>query len=103
MYHDKYHHNRAIRADRLARARRRGVHTVVDWADILKETGGVCVACFSAEWPVVKDHIVPLCDDASSDGKDNIQPLCSRCNASKRGNATNYLAEWRGIKWRAVS
>lgn len=42
-----------------------------------------CPSCFSNQLPLTMDHIVPLKLGGNS-SPDNIQPLCMKCNSSKR-------------------
>jgi 5-methylcytosine-specific restriction endonuclease McrA len=66
--------------------------TVQDWLDVLAAHGRKCAACDTTE-RIECDHIVPI----SKGGlhlKNNLQPLCRTCNASK-GNKANYGIELR--------
>jgi uncharacterized protein YdaU (DUF1376 family) len=73
--------NAQIRSARMTEARKKGTHTRQEW-EALKEVIGVCVNCGTAEYPLEKDHIIPVYQ-GGSDGIENIQPSCARCNARK--------------------
>lgn len=81
--------NKAIRKERMRLAREKGRHTKEEWEALKEEFGFRCVICGMDELRVEKDHIVPVCA-GGSDGIDNIQPACARCNASKTLNTTDY-------------
>lgn len=70
----------ATRAQRLSRAREKGTHTKLEWELLVNVCGNACVRC-GAEG-VVKDHITPIYQ-GGSDGIENLQPLCRKCNSSK--------------------
>lgn len=85
--------NRAKRRDRLRVAREKGKHTEIEWkkmSDFFEET---CVKCLGESGlnHIERDHIVPLYQ-GGSDGIDNIQPLCAKCNSSKGPHITDYRA-----------
>jgi len=69
-----------------------GLYTAQEWAALKESCGHRCVRCGRQE-PEIKltvDHIVPV----SKGGPNiigNIQPLCLRCNISKRDKIVNYL------------
>ncbi len=75
-----YMHSRK-RAERLKAARRIATHTKAEW-EAVRDIIGVCVHCGGREYPLGKDHIIPLYQ-GGSDGIDNLQPSCARCNAGK--------------------
>ena len=72
-------------------ARKLGRHTKAEWLALCAEFDQRCVRCGLKDYHIDKDHIVPLYL-GGSDGLDNIQPLCARCNASKTGESTNWAA-----------
>jgi uncharacterized protein YdaU (DUF1376 family) len=80
--------HRKTRAQRLAEARRRGVHTALEWQALLRICGDVCRRC-DGLGPFVKDHIIPIYQ-GGSDAIENIQPLCKRCNSSKGADCTDH-------------
>jgi len=63
--------------------RRRSVGKIdrVAWAEKLESFGGRCAECGSSE-KITIDHIVPVVKNGTNHIT-NLQPLCSRCNASK--------------------
>ena len=71
----------ATRRERLMAARKRGRHTRAEWLDMIAVFKGRCVACGRRGDPICKDHIDPLCMEGSSDGIENIQPVCRSCNS----------------------
>lgn len=70
------------RRERLAAARQKGTHSLLQWERLKLEFGFRCVRCGTVELPVEKDHIIPLYQ-GGSDSIENIQPVCARCNANK--------------------
>lgn len=78
-----------IRHRRMMVARRIGRHSTQQWKQLVSSVGGVCVRCGS-DGPLEKDHIVPV-SRGGSDGIDNLQPLCIRCNRVK--GATVFAVE----------
>jgi len=76
--------NETSRSQRMSLARKKGRHTAREWNDMKDFFGNTCVKCNgdSHMKGVVKNHIIPIYQ-GGSDGISNIQPLCSKCNASK--------------------
>lgn len=86
----------AKRAERLRAARELGTHTKQQWA-ALKAALGKCVRCGCTDSPLVKDHIHPIYA-GGSDGLENLQPLCVRCNGSKGPERIDFRpANWREL------
>lgn len=79
--------NQAKRSERLTEARKKGKHTKDEWEE-MRLFFGECVKCGNKE-DLVKDHIIPIYQ-GGSDGLDNLQPLCRKCNASKGADTTDY-------------
>ena len=79
--------NQVKRSERLAEARRKGKHTKEEWEE-MKLFFNRCVKCGSND-DIVKDHIKPIYQ-GGSDGLDNLQPLCKKCNSSKGPDTTDY-------------
>ena len=79
--------NQAKRSERLAEARKKGKHTKEEWEE-MKLFFSRCVKCGSND-DIVKDHIKPIYQ-GGSDGLDNLQPLCKKCNSSKGPDTTDY-------------
>ena len=96
---DRIRDNAAIRASRMAAARKRGTHTADEWIE-LKRIIGKCCHCGTTEWPLEKDHILPVYQ-GGSDAIENIQPSCARCNAKKGAESHDKRAE-RCAGWESV-
>jgi hypothetical protein len=79
--------NQAKRSERLTEARKKATHTKDEWEE-MRLFFGECVKCGNKE-DLVKDHIIPIYQ-GGSDGLDNLQPLCRKCNASKGADSTDY-------------
>ena len=62
--------------------------TLDEWQDIIKKYNFRCAIC-KKKTKLEQDHIIPLSKHGKHD-KDNIQPLCRRCNALK-GNKLNFI------------
>lgn len=77
------------RSERLQKARSKGTHTQQQWEMLKMFFNNTCVRCMDTTMPIEKDHILPLYLDGS-DGIDNIQPSCAKCNASKTGDGQDY-------------
>jgi uncharacterized protein YdaU (DUF1376 family) len=73
--------NKQKRSERLANARRLATHSLGEWNALKHICDEQCVRCGSDN-ELVKDHIQPIYQ-GGSDGIDNIQPLCRKCNSSK--------------------
>lgn len=83
----------ATRSERMAAARALGTHTKAEWNAMVDALGCRCVRC-GATGKMVKDHIKPVYQ-GGSDGIDNIQPLCVKCNAEKGPeNIDHRPANW---------
>lgn len=82
------------RGERLSAARARGIHTEEEWQALLLVCDSKCVKC-GAGGHQDKDHIQPV-SQGGSDGIENIQPLCARCNAGKGSDCTDY----RPLSWK---
>lgn len=65
-------------------------HTEAQWRDLCAAFNHICVCCLRP-LPLTRDHVIPFGWPGHSDLIENIQPLCSSCNARK-GNrrATDY-------------
>lgn len=82
------------RSERLASARRLARHSPGVWQALLGVLRHSCVKCGSTD-DIVKDHIIPIYQ-GGSDGIDNLQPLCRKCNASKGSESIDYRpGDWR--------
>lgn len=84
--------NKQLRRERMAAARAKGQHTLEQWIALVLACGERCVRCghqFGGTEHPEKDHITPLYQ-GGSDGIENLQPLCRRCNASKGPEAIDY-------------
>ncbi len=67
-----------------------GTHTTVQWVELCRHFGGMCVKC-GAHGKLEEDHIIPVTVPGSSDSIENIQPLCRKCNAGKSNkNCIDY-------------
>lgn len=78
-----------VRAQRLRAAQSIARHSEKEWKNLLEDCGSCCVKCGDKTREILKDHIVPLYK-GGSDGIENLQPLCSKCNASKGPDTTDY-------------
>lgn len=87
--------NRDIRNARMGLAREKGTHTEAMWFGLVAAFGSRCVMCAEilTTETLRKDHIVPIYQ-GGSDGIENIQPLCVRCNCAKGPDSFNW-AEYR--------
>ena len=95
---DKSRANAAIRSIRLRAARSKGTHTADQWQHLVDELGGRCAKCggYGSSVALQKDHITPIYQ-GGSDGIDNLQPLCTPCNAAKGPESFSWAAyrlEW---------
>ena len=90
--------NRLTRSQRLAAARAIATHTVEEWTDLIVELKGRCARCTERVDKLQKDHIVPIYQ-GGSDGIENIQPVCQRCNQSKGPEAKNWKEIRRSGDW----
>lgn len=88
------------RGQRLSEARQKASHSSDEWLALIAICGARCVRC-GTDGKLVKDHIKPIYQ-GGSDGIENLQPLCVRCNSSKGPEAIDHrpngwqerLAEW---------
>lgn len=81
--------NARIRALRMEAARLRGTHTHAQWMEMVNRFGGRCVRCGTKPEKLQKDHVLPVYL-GGSDGIDNLQPLCQRCNCTKVSESFNW-------------
>lgn len=84
--------NKLARRERLRAARKLGTHTRREWL-ILRDLFGFCLECGRDDCQLEADHIVPLFR-GGSDGLENIQPLCRKCNASKSATSIDWRPLW---------
>lgn len=85
---------RHLRSQRLSEARKKATHTPDQWQALQAFCGPVCLRC-GVPGKLVKDHIVPIYQ-GGSDGIENIQPLCNRCNNSKGPETTDFRPDgWK--------
>jgi len=52
--------------------------------------GRCCLRCGGSEYRIEKDHIIGIYKPESTDGLENLQPICARCNASKGSEEIDY-------------
>ena len=83
--------NSETRSQRLSLAREKGTHTKEQWEE-MREFFGECMICNDTN-DIVKDHIIPIYQ-GGSDGIDNLQPLCRKCNCSKGADNKDYRINW---------
>jgi len=77
-YENQLHLNRRRKAQKKANG---GNHSLAQWLELKATYQNRCAMCLE-EKKLTADHIVPI-SLGGSDSIDNIQPLCSSCNASK--------------------
>lgn len=80
---------KALRKERMAKARLLGRHTPEQWNALQAEFGGHCVRCWTTDYGLERDHIIPIYQ-GGSDGIENIQPVCPPCNRQKGPETTNW-------------
>lgn len=80
---------------RMAQRKRRAIKqgcdehfTARQWDALKKKYGGKCLRCGSKK-DIQPDHVIPL-SKGGSDGIENIQPLCGKCNREKQAAAIDY-------------
>jgi len=81
--------NGRTRAERLRIAREKGTHTKEEFQKMVNYFNGICVKCGESEDGVFRDHIIPIYQ-GGSDGIDNLQPLCRKCNTGKGPENVDY-------------
>ena len=88
--------NAELRSYRMKAARAISTHTPSEWQAMLKFHAERCCRCFSS-LHVQKDHIVPIYQ-GGSDGIDNLQPLCRKCNCAKGPCNADYRRDnWKSF------
>jgi HNH endonuclease len=80
---------------RIRELHAQGSHTPLEWAEVCAKYGNKCLSCGATDKPLTRDHVVPLAL-GGSDAIDNIQPLCSRCNAAKGAVGLDYRPDRNG-------
>ena len=81
---ERAHRNKMNRSNRMAEANKLGRHTREQWLEMKAEFGGRCVICGGSD-RIECSHIVPVrFVGDSSNGMENIQPTCCRCNISEK-------------------
>lgn len=65
-----------------------GELTVDDWLAVVEKYGDSCLACGTDD-RIQLDHVIPL-SIGGPNSRDNIQPLCARCNNSKGIKIEDY-------------
>lgn len=86
----------------LIKAQKLGAHTKVEWETLKAEFNYRCVRCSLKNHHLDKDHIKPLYQ-GGSDQIQNIQPLCSWCNASKGSENFNWVEFRRKYGWKVTA
>ena len=94
---EKWRRHYLIRRDRLRAARKKATHIEGQWDELLLEFGCRCVKC-SKKGRLIKDHIIPLYQ-GGSDGIDNLQPLCVKCNRAKGPETINWRKFRKQYGW----
>src|SRR5579863_416785 len=90
----KVRSDKAVRAERLTEARKKGRHTSEEWAALVRYCGNKCVKCGSKE--IAKDHIIQI-SDGGSDAIENLQPLCFPCNSGKMSGQDFRPSGWESV------
>ncbi len=70
-----------------------GQHSHGEWLEVLKRFNHQCAICGSTE-QITQDHIIPI-TKGGNDSKDNLQPLCRRCNSAKRAQTLRFVPQKR--------
>lgn len=65
-----------------------GTLTMKDWEDVLMLTNYMCIACEENSANSI-DHVVPI-SRGGSNTKENIQPMCLRCNLKKGSRIVDF-------------
>ena len=76
---------------RAKKLKAEGSHAEEEWQELKAFYGNRCLRCGKQE-PEIKltrDHVIPL-TQGGTDGIDNIQPLCARCNSKKNHKHIDY-------------
>jgi 5-methylcytosine-specific restriction endonuclease McrA len=63
--------------------------TILEWNELREKYNNSCLCCGATDIPLAADHITPI----SKGGLNiisNIQPLCKKCNSSKRDKTIDY-------------
>ncbi len=81
--------NGQTRSQRLKVAREKGRHTREEFQEMVTYFNGLCVKCGDGSHGVFRDHILPIYI-GGSDGIDNLQPLCRKCNTGKGRESVDY-------------
>lgn len=70
-----------------------GELTEAEWLEVVGQYGGACLRCGSQS-NITIDHIIPI-SRGGTHTKDNVQPLCKKCNSSKHDNTIDFRKHWK--------
>lgn len=82
------------RRSKLAKAQ--GSHTWEQWCEVVRANGNKCLCCFrgGTARSLHRDHVVSI-NQGGGNSIENVQPLCKRCNSSKKNRSIDYrLDRW---------
>jgi 5-methylcytosine-specific restriction endonuclease McrA len=86
--------NQRLRSLRIKAAKLRGKHSKNEWNELVDEFEHCCVRCLEFSEKLEKDHIIPIYQ-GGSDGIENLQPLCKKCNTAKGPENINWVSKRR--------
>lgn len=76
----------------------KGDFTNAEFRRLCKKYDNKCLRCGRADVKLTPDHVVPLARGGGN-GIDNIQPLCRRCNSSKKDKIKDYRKRGSIKRW----
>jgi len=92
-YHRNYSHinrEKVIQTQKTRRSQKATTQnrlTAKEWRVIVEICGGICLKC--GDKNITIDHIIPL-SKGGTHCKNNVQPLCRKCNSSKGVKTIDY-------------